>query len=49
VTPEGVDHVMRSFLRHYSQESQTETVDAELMKELGAVKEIYSDEEAIVG
>jgi ABC-type polysaccharide/polyol phosphate transport system ATPase subunit len=49
VTAEGVDHVMRLFLKHYAQESREDSVDPELMKELSAVKEIYCDEEAIVG
>jgi hypothetical protein len=49
VTSEGVDHVMRLFFKHYSHESRAESVDPELMRELSTVKEIYCDEEAIVG
>lgn len=49
VTAEGVDHVMRLFLRHYSQENPAESFDNELIRELSAVKQIYCDEEAIVG
>jgi ABC-type polysaccharide/polyol phosphate transport system ATPase subunit len=49
VTSEGVDHVMRLFLKHYAGERSTEFVDPELIKELSAVKEIYCDEEALAG
>jgi hypothetical protein len=49
VTREGVDHVMRLFLRHYAGEQTADSVDPELMKELTAVRDIYCDEEAIVG
>jgi ABC-type polysaccharide/polyol phosphate transport system ATPase subunit len=48
VTSEGIDHVMRVFLKHYSQEGSAASVDPELMKELSALKDIYCDEEAIV-
>lgn len=50
VKPEGVEHVMRLFLRHYS---STETLDnhnmldAELMDENTRVSEILCDEEAL--
>jgi ABC-type polysaccharide/polyol phosphate transport system ATPase subunit len=47
VTSEGVDHVMRLFLKHFAHESGAESVDPEIMRELSAVKEIYCDEEAI--
>jgi ABC-type polysaccharide/polyol phosphate transport system ATPase subunit len=49
VTSEGVDHVMRLFLKHYAGDRSIEFVDPELVKELSAVKEIYCDEEALVG
>jgi hypothetical protein len=48
VTSDGVDHVMRLFLKHYSHESGAVSTDPDLMKELSAVKNIYCDEEAIV-
>jgi hypothetical protein len=46
VTTEGVDHVMRLFLKHYSDDA--DPLNGALMKELAAVKDIYCDEEAIV-
>jgi hypothetical protein len=48
VTPEGVRHVMRLFLKHYAGESVTEFVDPELLKEFAEVREIFCDEQAIV-
>jgi len=47
VTQEGVDHVMRLFLAHYSSEGAASKLDDELMRENALVNEIVCDEEAI--
>lgn len=47
VKQEGVDHVMRLFLAHYSSEQAGASLDQELMRENALVSEIVCDEEAI--
>ena len=57
VKAEGVDHVMRLFLRHYSSEnthcinemnrSETDILDLDLIKENAKISEVICDEEAL--
>lgn len=47
VKPQGVDHVMRLFLAHYSAEKLSVSLEDELMRENAAAAEVVCDEEAI--
>ena len=48
VKAEGVEHVMRSFLAHYTAaEKQVNSFDQELMREIASMAEVVCDEEAI--
>jgi hypothetical protein len=47
VTPEGVNHVMRSFLKHYVPADTLGSVRSGLLQEIEALKEVICDEEAI--
>jgi len=47
VTSEGVDHVMRLFLRHYAPAQKTDSLDQELVCEIVKLGDIVCDEEAI--
>jgi hypothetical protein len=49
VKQEGVDHVMRLFMAHYSADKSAASLDEELMRENAELAEIVCDEEAIDG
>jgi hypothetical protein len=47
VTPEGVNHVMRLFLKHYAPATALGSTRSDLLQEIEGLKEVVCDEEAI--
>ena len=47
VKPQGVDHVMRLFIGHYSSKESAHFLDDDLMRENAALAEVVCDEDAI--